>query len=125
MQSMETTSWVEEFDVGEALIGDGVDERGGGARAKERHNEFCDGKRLRRSANRTPCLGLLNVVKCKRVVIDNYNDEKFVGILYEMGSKDFIIVCHGFQSWKERILMINIAGNLDRGRMLLKLRRLM
>ena len=35
MQSMETVGLAEEFSVGEALIGDGVDEWGGGARTKE------------------------------------------------------------------------------------------
>ncbi|KAK4853262.1 hypothetical protein QYF36_006255 [Acer negundo] len=33
--SMETAGLAEEFGVGEALTGDGADERGGGARAKE------------------------------------------------------------------------------------------
>ncbi|KAI9181055.1 hypothetical protein LWI28_010935 [Acer negundo] len=51
--SMETIGLAEEFSVGEALTGDYIDERGGGARAKERDSEFCDGDRLRRLANRT------------------------------------------------------------------------
>ncbi|KAK4855276.1 hypothetical protein QYF36_005640 [Acer negundo] len=41
---METPGLVEEFGVGEALSGDGVGERGGGARAKERDSKFCDGE---------------------------------------------------------------------------------
>ncbi|KAK3188773.1 hypothetical protein Dsin_028334 [Dipteronia sinensis] len=47
------------------------------------------------------------LVERNRVVINNYNGEKLVGILHETGSKDVVIECHGFQSWKERIPMIN------------------
>ncbi|KAK2643966.1 hypothetical protein Ddye_019161 [Dipteronia dyeriana] len=50
----------------------------------------------------------------KRLVIDNYNGEKLVGVLHETGSKDAVIVCHGFQSWKKRIPIINIAAAFQR-----------
>lgn len=36
----------------------------------------------------------------QRVVIENYHGEKLVGILHDTGSKELVIVCHGFQSWK-------------------------
>ncbi|EEF45769.1 uncharacterized protein LOC8259570 [Ricinus communis] len=49
----------------------------------------------------------------KRVIIENKHGEKLVGILHETGSKQLVIVCHGFQSSKERIPMVKIAGVLQ------------
>lgn len=40
------------------------------------------------------------VVQRRRVVIPNSHGEKLVGILHETGSKQLVIVCHGFQSTK-------------------------
>ncbi|KAK0581031.1 hypothetical protein LWI29_009029 [Acer saccharum] len=50
--SMETVGLAGELGVGEALTGDSVDERGGGARAKERDSEFCDGESLRKRSTK-------------------------------------------------------------------------
>ncbi|KAK4599077.1 hypothetical protein RGQ29_009232 [Quercus rubra] len=50
----------------------------------------------------------------QRVVIENYHGEKLVGILHDTGSKELVIVCHGFQSWKERIPMVNLAAALEK-----------
>ncbi|KAL9440366.1 hypothetical protein AB3S75_019097 [Citrus x aurantiifolia] len=54
------------------------------------------------------------VVERRRVVIPNSRGEKLVGILHETGSKQLVIVCHGFQSTKERIPMVNLAAALER-----------
>jgi hypothetical protein len=43
---------------------------------------------------------LLAAVQQRRVVIENNHDEKLSGILHETGSKQLVIVCHGFQSSK-------------------------
>ncbi|KAH9761654.1 Hydrolase 4 domain-containing protein [Citrus sinensis] len=48
------------------------------------------------------------------VVIPNSHGEKLVGILHETGSKQLVIVCHGFQSTKDRIPMVNLAAALER-----------
>ncbi|KAM7252640.1 hypothetical protein ACFE04_008149 [Oxalis oulophora] len=44
------------------------------------------------------------------VVVENFNGEKLVGFLHETGSKQLVIVCHGFRSTKERIPMLSIAA---------------
>lgn len=50
----------------------------------------------------------------QRVVVENYHGEKLSGILHETGSKQLVIVCHGFQSSKERIPMVNLAAALEK-----------
>ncbi|CAK7352944.1 unnamed protein product [Dovyalis caffra] len=50
----------------------------------------------------------------QRVVIENSHGEKLVGILHETGSKELVILCHGFQSSKERIPMVNLAAALEK-----------
>ncbi|KAJ0091411.1 hypothetical protein Patl1_13041 [Pistacia atlantica] len=50
----------------------------------------------------------------QRVIIHNNDGEKLVGILHETGSKELVIVCHGFQSSKDRIPMVSIAAALER-----------
>ncbi|CAL1390005.1 unnamed protein product [Linum trigynum] len=50
-----------------------------------------------------------------KVVISNQQGEKLVGILHDTGSKELVIICHGFQSSKERIPMVNLAAAIERG----------
>ncbi|XP_044464206.1 uncharacterized protein LOC123194835 isoform X2 [Mangifera indica] len=50
----------------------------------------------------------------QRVVIHNKHGEKLLGILHETGSKELVIVCHGFQSSKDRIPMVSVAAALER-----------
>ncbi|KAF9681010.1 hypothetical protein SADUNF_Sadunf06G0181200 [Salix dunnii] len=57
---------------------------------------------------------LLAAVQQRRVVIENNHGEKLSGILHETGSKQLVIVCHGFQSSKERIPMVNLASALEK-----------
>ncbi|GJR65912.1 alpha/beta hydrolases superfamily protein [Tanacetum coccineum] len=45
----------------------------------------------------------------KRVIIQNKYKENLVGILHETGSKEVVIVCHGYRSCKDRIPMVNLA----------------
>jgi hypothetical protein len=49
---------------------------------------------------------LLAAVQQRRVVIENNHGEKLSGILHETGSKQLVIVCHGFQSSKVIFLYI-------------------
>lgn len=42
----------------------------------------------------------LAVTQRKRVVVQNNQGEKLVGILHETGSEELVIVCHGFRSSK-------------------------
>ncbi|KAG4197714.1 hypothetical protein ERO13_A05G041600v2 [Gossypium hirsutum] len=53
-------------------------------------------------------------VEERRIVIRNSHGENLVGILLETGSKDLVIICHGFQSKKERIPMVTLATTLGR-----------
>lgn len=50
----------------------------------------------------------------RRVVIQNDHGEKLVGILHDTGSDELVIVCHGFQSSKERIPMVNLATAFEK-----------
>lgn len=40
------------------------------------------------------------VVRRRRIVIPNKHGENLVGILHETGSKEVVVVCHGFRSSK-------------------------
>ncbi|KAL8195786.1 hypothetical protein R6Q57_025539 [Mikania cordata] len=46
----------------------------------------------------------------QRVIIKNNYNENLVGILHETGSKEVVIVCHGYRSCKDRIPMMNLAA---------------
>nr|GFA36829.1 alpha/beta hydrolases superfamily protein [Tanacetum cinerariifolium] len=43
----------------------------------------------------------------KREIIQNKYKENLVGILHETGSKEVVIVCHGYRSCKDKIPMVN------------------
>ncbi|KAE9599810.1 hypothetical protein Lal_00045649 [Lupinus albus] len=50
----------------------------------------------------------------RRVKVRNYQAENLVGILHDVSSKNLVIVCHGFQSSKERIPMVNLFAALEK-----------
>ncbi|KAJ0864744.1 putative feruloyl esterase [Helianthus annuus] len=50
----------------------------------------------------------------QKIVIENKHGEKLVGLLHETGSKDVVILCHGFQSSKENNTMMNLASALEK-----------
>ncbi|KAL7121913.1 hypothetical protein ACP275_01G013300 [Erythranthe tilingii] len=54
------------------------------------------------------------VVEHRRVVIQNSHGENLVGILHETGSRELVVICHGFRSTKERIPMVNLALAFER-----------
>ncbi|KAG9131866.1 hypothetical protein Leryth_023524 [Lithospermum erythrorhizon] len=49
----------------------------------------------------------------RKVTIQNKHDEKLVGIFHDTGSKELVIICHGFKSSKDRIPMVNLATSFD------------
>ncbi|WOG89487.1 hypothetical protein DCAR_0208725 [Daucus carota subsp. sativus] len=51
-----------------------------------------------------------NLLQLQRIIVGNNHGEKLVGILHETGSKELVIICHGFRSSKERIPMVNLAA---------------
>ncbi|KAK4793024.1 hypothetical protein SAY86_023459 [Trapa natans] len=54
-----------------------------------------------------------NPVLKQRVVIPNKHGEKLVGLLHDTGSKEIVILCHGFLSNKENMTMGNLAAALE------------
>ncbi|KAF5776196.1 putative feruloyl esterase [Helianthus annuus] len=50
----------------------------------------------------------------QKVVIENKHGENLVGVLHETGSKDVVILCHGFQSSKESNTITNLASALEK-----------
>ncbi|CAI8606099.1 unnamed protein product [Vicia faba] len=50
----------------------------------------------------------------RRTAVRNHHGENLVGILHAAASTALVIVCHGFQSSKERIPMVNLAGALEK-----------
>ncbi|KAF2287018.1 hypothetical protein GH714_036997 [Hevea brasiliensis] len=53
-------------------------------------------------------------LQLQRVIVENKHGEKLVGLLHETGSKQLAVVCHGFQSSKERIPMVNLAAAVEK-----------
>ncbi|CAN1805491.1 Putative uncharacterized protein YDL057W [Linum perenne] len=54
------------------------------------------------------------VVLQKRVMIPNKHGEKLVGMLHDCGSKEVVVLCHGFQSSKDCRTMSNLAAQLEK-----------
>lgn len=50
----------------------------------------------------------------KRVIIPNKHGEKLVGILQDSGTKEIVILCHGFRSSKESKTLVNLAAALEK-----------
>ncbi|RAL52873.1 hypothetical protein DM860_007641 [Cuscuta australis] len=57
---------------------------------------------------------LLTVMQHKKLVVVNTHGEKLVGTLHEVGSKEIVIVCHGFRSSKDRIPMVTLAAAFEK-----------
>lgn len=53
----------------------------------------------------------LDVSQEKIVIINRYR-EKLVGVLHEAGSKDLVVLCHGFRSSKESRTLLSLADAL-------------
>ncbi|GMI81297.1 hypothetical protein like AT1G29840 [Hibiscus trionum] len=54
------------------------------------------------------------VIEQQRVVIQNKHGEKLVGLLHETGSKEIVILCHGFRSTKADRTMVTLAAALEK-----------
>ncbi|KAL1218335.1 hypothetical protein V5N11_028046 [Cardamine amara subsp. amara] len=50
----------------------------------------------------------------KKIVIPNSRNEKLVGLLHETGSKEVVVLCHGFRSNKENQILKNVADALEK-----------
>ncbi|KAF2302715.1 hypothetical protein GH714_001388 [Hevea brasiliensis] len=49
----------------------------------------------------------------EKVIIPNKHGEKLVGLLHDTGSKEIVVLCHGFRSTKENETMVNLAVALE------------
>ncbi|GMI97806.1 hypothetical protein like AT3G47590 [Hibiscus trionum] len=54
------------------------------------------------------------VIEQRRLMITNNYGEKLVGLLHESGSKEIVVLCHGFKSSKDGIVLVNIAAALEK-----------
>ncbi|KAI3524742.1 hypothetical protein L1887_03405 [Cichorium endivia] len=54
------------------------------------------------------------VIEQQKVIIENKHGEKLVGALHETGSKEIVIVCHGFQCTKEYSMMVDLTLALEK-----------
>ncbi|KAJ0701987.1 putative alpha/Beta hydrolase [Helianthus annuus] len=53
-------------------------------------------------------------IEQKRIVIQNNHGEKLVGLLHDTGSKEIVVLCHGFQCTKEYSMMVELAFGLEK-----------
>ncbi|KAH9603734.1 hypothetical protein KSS87_016042 [Heliosperma pusillum] len=49
----------------------------------------------------------------EKMIVLNDQNEKLVGLLHDTGSKEIVIVCHGFRSSKEQHLMVSTSIALE------------
>ncbi|XP_010555048.1 PREDICTED: uncharacterized protein LOC104824638 isoform X2 [Tarenaya hassleriana] len=48
-------------------------------------------------------------IELRRIAIKNSHGEKLVGVFHDTGSTGIVVICHGFQSSKDRIPMVTLA----------------
>ncbi|XVE54071.1 hypothetical protein DITRI_Ditri03aG0052500 [Diplodiscus trichospermus] len=53
------------------------------------------------------------VIEQQRVIIPNKHGERLVGLLHETGSKEIVVLCHGFRSTKADRTIVNLAVALE------------
>ncbi|KAK9071219.1 hypothetical protein SSX86_009787 [Deinandra increscens subsp. villosa] len=53
-------------------------------------------------------------VEQERIIIQNNCGEKLVGLLHETGSKEIVILCHGFRDSKDYNMMVELAFALEK-----------
>ncbi|KAH0893417.1 hypothetical protein HID58_055846, partial [Brassica napus] len=68
----------------------------------------CNSLRMDSSAN------ISAFAQQQRIEIPNSHNEKLVGLLHETGSKEIVILCHGFRSSKDNQIMKNVAAALEK-----------
>lgn len=54
------------------------------------------------------------VTQPQKMIVLNNHSEKLVGLLHDTGSKEVVVLCHGFQSTKEQLAMVNISAALEK-----------
>lgn len=59
-------------------------------------------------------MALHPVTQPQKTIILNDHNEKLVGLLHDTGSKEVVILCHGFRSNKEKHTMVNLSLALEK-----------
>ncbi|RYR30142.1 hypothetical protein Ahy_B01g054972 isoform A [Arachis hypogaea] len=70
----------------------------------------------RRSRTIKPLNYTINMSLQQRIVVPNKHGEKLVGIFHDSGSKDVVVLCHGFRSTKEATSIVNLAAAFENAR---------
>ncbi|XP_057763567.1 uncharacterized protein LOC130984336 [Arachis stenosperma] len=70
----------------------------------------------RRSRTIKPLSYTINMSLQQRIVVPNKHGEKLVGIFHDSGSKDVVVLCHGFRSTKEATSIVNLAAAFENAR---------
>ncbi|CAH8366859.1 unnamed protein product [Eruca vesicaria subsp. sativa] len=50
----------------------------------------------------------------EKIEIQNSHNEKLVGLLHETGSREVVVLCHGFKSDKNNTILKNVAAALEK-----------
>ncbi|KAL1188058.1 hypothetical protein V5N11_009900 [Cardamine amara subsp. amara] len=50
----------------------------------------------------------------QKIEIPNRQNEKLVGLLHETGSREIVVLCHGFKSNKNSKIIMNLASSLEK-----------
>ncbi|KAJ4890455.1 alpha/beta-Hydrolases superfamily protein [Raphanus sativus] len=50
----------------------------------------------------------------QKIEIQNSHNEKLVGLLHETGSREVVVLCHGFKSDKNNTILKNVAAALEK-----------
>ncbi|XP_024979525.1 uncharacterized protein LOC112516612 isoform X2 [Cynara cardunculus var. scolymus] len=53
-------------------------------------------------------------IEQKKIIIQNNCGEKLVGLLHETGSKEIVILCHGYQCTKDHSLITDLASAVEK-----------
>ncbi|GAB2291836.1 hypothetical protein Dimus_026087 [Dionaea muscipula] len=54
-----------------------------------------------------------SVTQLQKVIVSNRHGERLVGLLHDTGSKEVVVLCHGFTSNKGEKTMVNLAMALE------------
>ncbi|XP_024979524.1 uncharacterized protein LOC112516612 isoform X1 [Cynara cardunculus var. scolymus] len=58
--------------------------------------------------------GQISGIEQKKIIIQNNCGEKLVGLLHETGSKEIVILCHGYQCTKDHSLITDLASAVEK-----------
>ncbi|XP_021715103.1 uncharacterized protein LOC110683062 isoform X2 [Chenopodium quinoa] len=78
------------------------------------HHQFQFPASFNRNFKTTLTMSLNAVNQLQKITVLNHRSEKLVGLLHDTGSKDVVIVCHGFVGGKEHKLAVDLCVALEK-----------